>query len=39
MGYVRQSKLRDAFELSLNLRQADLDELAVSSDEHPIVIL
>ena len=39
MGYVRQSKLRDAFELSLNLRQADLDELAVSSHEHPIVIL
>lgn len=39
MGYVRQSRLTDAFELSLKLRQSDLDELAVSSDDHPLVIL
>jgi hypothetical protein len=39
MAYVRQSRLTDAFELSLKLRQSDLDELAVSSHEHPLVIL
>jgi len=39
MAYVRQARLEDAFELSLNLRQADLDELVVSSNDHPLVIL
>ena len=39
MAYVRQARLEDAFELFLNLRQADLDELVVSSNDHPLVIL
>ena len=35
MGYVRQARLSDAYELAPTLRQADLDELAATRDTSP----
>ena len=37
--HVRQSLLKDAIELSKNIRQADLDEIEVSTTQSPLECL